>query len=81
MACTGFNFFEFMDFLTSSVMLPLTGLFIALFVGWLMRPDTVRRELEDETHAVFSAWRWVVRYLSPFAVLVVFVLGVYKTFA
>lgn len=77
----GFNFFEFMDFLTSSVMLPLTGLFIALFVGWLMRPDTVRRELEDETHAVFSAWRWVVRYLSPFAVLVVFVLGVYKTFA
>jgi len=77
----GFNFFEFMDFLTSSVMLPLTGLFIAVFVGWLMLPNTVRGELSDEPHGVYSAWRWVLRYLSPVAVSVVFVLGVYKTFS
>ena len=77
----GFNFFEFMDFLTSSVMLPLTGLFIALFVGWLMKPEIVRGELADESSWVFTAWCWVLRYISPAAVLVVFVMGVYKTFS
>jgi NSS family neurotransmitter:Na+ symporter len=77
----GFNFFEFMDFLTSSVMLPLTGLFIALFVGWLMKPEAVRSELADESTPVYLAWRWVLRYVSPLAVLVVFVMGVYKTFS
>ena len=77
----GFNFFEFMDFLTSSVMLPLTGLFIAIFVGWLMKPQAVREELKDESNGTFLVWRWVVRYLSPLAVLVVFVMGIYKTFS
>ena len=76
----GFNFFEFMDFLTSSVMLPLTGLFIAIFVGWIMRPQTVREELSDEVDKVFYRWHWVVRYISPLAILVVFVMGIYKTF-
>ena len=77
----GFNFFEFMDFLTSSVMLPLTGLFIAIFVGWVMRPQTVREELSDEADKVFYRWHWVVRYISPLAILVVFVMGIYKTFS
>lgn len=77
----GFNFFEFMDFLTSSVMLPLTGLFIAIFVGWVMRPQTVREELSDESDKVFYRWHWVVRYISPLAILVVFVMGIYKTFS
>lgn len=77
----GFNFFEFMDFLTSSVMLPLTGLFIAIFVGWVMRPQAVREELSDEADKVFYRWHWVVRYISPLAILVVFVMGIYKTFS
>lgn len=77
----GFNFFEFMDFLTSSVMLPLTGLFIALFVGWMMRPETVRGELADESGRVFKSWYWVLRYISPIAVGIIFVMGLYKTFS
>ena len=77
----GFSFFEFMDFLTASVMLPLTGLFIAIFVGWIMKPDTVREELSDESSRVFLFWRWVLRFISPLLVLVVFVLGLYKTFS
>ena len=77
----GFNFFEFMDFLTSSVMLPLTGLFIAIFVGWIMRPQAVREELSDESDKVFYRWHWVVRYISPLAISVVFVMGIYKTFS
>ena len=76
----GFNFFEFMDFLTASVMLPLTGLFIALFVGWMMKNELVHEELIDEKGWVLLAWQWVLRYIAPPAVLVILCLGVYKTF-
>jgi len=62
-------------------MLPLTGLFIAIFVGWIMRPQSVRDELSDESDRVFWLWRIIVRYVSPLAVLVVFVMGIYKTFS
>ena len=77
----GFNFFEFMDFLTSSVMLPVTGLFIAIFVGWVMKPAIVREELVDEPGTAFAVWRWVLRYIAPVAVLAILVLGIYKTFS
>ena len=77
----GFNFFEFMDFLTSSVMLPVTGLFIAVFVGWIMKPATIHEELEDERHWIYDIWYWILRYIAPVAVLVILVLGIYKTFS
>jgi NSS family neurotransmitter:Na+ symporter len=77
----GFNFFEFMDFLTSSVMLPVTGLFIAIFVGWVMKPAIVREELVDEPGTAFAVWRWVLRMIAPLAVLAILVLGIYKTFS
>lgn len=76
----GFTFFDAMDFLTSSVLLPLTGLLIALFAGWVMS----RSALEDECGADGSQWvplwLWVLKWLSPVAILVVFVMGLWKVF-
>lgn len=73
----GFNFFEFMDFLTSSVMLPLTGLCIAIFVGWMMKEYVVREELADDSPRLFRIWYPLLRYFSPIAVAVVFLVGLY----
>ncbi len=77
----GFTFFDFMDFLTSSFMLPLSGLFIALFVGWIMKPEILAKELMDENRKTFNLWFGVLRFIAPLAVLVILVLGVYKTFS
>src|SRR5690606_143373 len=33
----GNTFFDIMDFVTASVLLPLGGLLIAIFVGWVMK--------------------------------------------
>lgn len=73
----GFNFFEFLDFITSSVMLPLTGLFIAVFVGWVMKEYIVREELADDSPWMMGIWYPLVRYLSPILVAVVLVAGIY----
>jgi NSS family neurotransmitter:Na+ symporter len=72
--------FDFLDFLTSQLMLPLGGLFIALFVGWCMRKAVVEREMDAEGHPIFDIWRFVVRFISPALVALVMILTLIDSF-
>ncbi len=72
--------FDFLDFLTSQVMLPLGGLFIAIFVGWLMSKKVLASEMDAEGHPMLDIWLFVVRYISPVLVIVVFAWTLYQTF-
>lgn len=67
--------FDFLDFLTSQLLLPLGGLFIAVFVGWFMQRRVVEHELEAEGHPLFDVWRFVLRYISPVLIAVVMAIG------
>ena len=75
----GLNFFEFLDYLTANIMLPLGGLFIAIFAGWLMKTDSTKNEL-NTTKNGYNIWLILVRFVAPVAVMVVFlnVVGVIK---
>ena len=74
------GFFNVFDILTANIMLPLGGMLIALFAGWFMSEQATRDELEMRNEWVYQSWRFLVRYISPFAILIVFlnVLGIIK---
>ncbi len=63
--------FDLLDYLTSNIMLPLGGLVIALFAGWVMQRRLVQEELRLYGKG-FEVWYFVLRYLSPVAMIVVF---------
>ena len=65
------NFFELKDYLTSAIMLPVGGLFIAIFVGWVMTEKATREELATTPFA-YQIWRLAIRWLTPVAVIIVF---------
>ncbi|WP_150049172.1 MULTISPECIES: sodium-dependent transporter [Methylomonas] len=73
----GKNIFEFLDFVTANLMLPLGGMAIAIFSGWLMKREHAEHELEVG-HEAFEAWYFLIKYVAPAAVFLVFlhVLGV-----
>lgn len=75
----GFNIFEGLDFLTANIMLPLGGMFIAIFVGWVMQRDIVKNEINLSSKA-FISWDFVVKVIAPLAVFIVFSLAIYKQF-
>ncbi len=77
---SGIYVFESLDFLTSQIMLPLGGLFIALFVGWLMRRAIVASEMDAEGHPLFEIWLFVVRYISPALVALVMIFSLADKF-
>ena len=73
----GMNFFELIDFVTTSIMLPLGGLLTAIFVGWFVKHDLLRQELHLDSRRFFQIWQWLLRYISPVAVLAIFIAGLY----
>jgi len=66
------TFFDLLDFVTANIMLPLGGLFIALFVGWAMSRRSTAEELQIAMPIAYGLWRFLVRYLTPLAVVIVF---------
>lgn len=67
----GLNIFETLDKLTSTILLPLGGLLMAIFAGYFMRKEHVQEELSLSNRA-FKLWRFTNNYISPVAIVAVF---------
>jgi NSS family neurotransmitter:Na+ symporter len=65
------TFFDLLDFLASNILLPLGGLLIALFAGWVMSRASSAEELALGNLG-YRTWRFVLRYIAPLAILLVF---------
>lgn len=69
------NFFDFLDFLTAKILLPLSGLLICLFIGWYMHKGIVWREITNNgTLKVryFIIYVFILRYIAPIAIVAIF---------
>ena len=66
------TFMDNFDYLTSNIMLPLGGLAITLFCGWVMSRNSSSAELNVGTGRVYKLWLFSTRYIAPVAVVFVF---------
>ncbi|MFN3579791.1 MAG: sodium-dependent transporter [Pseudomonas sp.] len=69
----GKTLFESIDYLTSRILLPLGGLLFALFAGWVLGRDVFRAELALKHPRLFPVVYWLLRYVAPVGVVIVFV--------
>ena len=68
------TFFDLLDTLTSKVMLPLGGLMMAIFVGFIVKKNIVEAELSLSTF-IFNLWRFIIKFIAPIAVTLIFING------
>ncbi|WP_116473586.1 sodium-dependent transporter [Zobellella maritima] len=66
----GKTFFGVLDYLTSGWFLPLGGLFIAIFAGWVMTRRATEQELGRGLG--YRLWYYTIRYISPVAIVIMF---------
>ena len=75
----GKNFFDWVDFVTAAIMLPLGGLIMAIFVGFIIEKERVYNLMKPQLGFFFEIWYFSLRYIVPFALVVVMlnVMGVF----
>ncbi len=69
------DFFTLTDHLTSNLGLPVGGLLIAVFAGWVMTRDSTLQELQLTDGLEYKAWRFLIRYVAPPAIVFVLAAG------
>jgi NSS family neurotransmitter:Na+ symporter len=67
----GKTFFDLVDYLTANIMLPLGGLLIAIFVGWISKQHLAEAELST-ARVFFSLWWFVIRFVAPVGIFLIF---------
>ena len=68
----GLGIFDALDYLTANLMLPLGGLVIAIFSAYIVKQTIIREELDTPHAWIYVLWRGTLRYLTPLAILAVF---------
>ena len=64
--------FDNLDFLTSNILLPLGGLAIVIFAGWVMSRNSSADELDPDAGRGYRAWRFSAQWIAPVSVVLIF---------
>ncbi|MDW5443653.1 sodium-dependent transporter [Polaromonas sp. SM01] len=75
----GLNLFDLFDVVSSNILLPAGGIFIALFVGWVWGFDKFRQSLSNHgqlrNEKLVRTVFFLLRYVSPLLILIVMLKG------
>jgi NSS family neurotransmitter:Na+ symporter len=75
----GMTMFDLYDFLTSNLLLPLGGLFLCLFAGWVWGEAKVRAALSNDgalaNRSVITIFLFLVKYVAPLTIVLILLRG------
>ena len=73
----GLQFLDFFDFITNSVLMPITALCTAIFVGYVMKPKFIIEEVEVSGKFRFKRlFVIMIKYVAPVCLLIILVSSV-----
>jgi len=61
--------FDLIDYFTANLLMPLGGILMAVFVGWLVKPEVLAADLNFGSKTLFNIWLWMIRVVAPLAIL------------
>jgi NSS family neurotransmitter:Na+ symporter len=74
----GKTFFDLFDYLSSNILMPLGGIFLCLFVGWVWGEEKMRDALTNGGELALPILKplfFIIRYVSPLLILIVMLKG------
>ena len=69
--------FDWFDFITGQIFLPVVGFLTCIFIGWFVPHDTVRSEFDKGGKSryhkqIFHTYLFLIKYVCPLAILFIF---------
>lgn len=65
------NFFDSLDYLASSWMLPIGGIFISIFTGWVVSKEIRNESFAKDHEGVYRLIVFLLKYVAPLLVFLV----------
>ncbi|MDE6331722.1 MAG: sodium-dependent transporter [Muribaculaceae bacterium] len=69
----GKTIFELFDYVASNIIMPLGGMLISVFVGWVLKRQTFDLELKPAPRMLLNALVFSLRFIAPGAIALIFI--------
>ncbi len=70
----GMSFFDFISYFAESLLMPLSGLFMCIFIGYVWKPENAVDEISNHGKLKFFSknyWIFMIKYIAPVAIFVI----------
>ena len=77
----GFQFLDFFDFISNSVIMPIVALLTCILIGYVIKPQALIEEIEQG--GIFKRKRLftvIIKYIAPVCILVILISSVLSAF-
>lgn len=71
------DMFSILDYVTANIMLPLGGILVAIYVGWVLKPSLYADQAGMPAGSMRLIWLWIVRLFAPIAIVAILINGVF----
>ena len=71
----GMGIFDFFDFLVAKLIMPVGGMLMCVFLGWVVDERVLRGELTNGgtlRSPLYPVYRFIIRYFAPVCILLIF---------
>ncbi|MBO4940967.1 MAG: sodium-dependent transporter [Clostridia bacterium] len=76
----GLQFLDFFDFISNSVLMPFVAFFTCIFVGYVLKPQSLIEEVELSSKFKRKAlFTFVIKYLAPICIVLILISSVLDT--
>ena len=72
----GMGFFDLFDFIVAKLIMPIGGMLICVFLGWIVDEKVLRAEITNMgtlRALYYPVFRFIIRYLAPICILLIFI--------
>ena len=68
----GLNLFDFFDYITSNILLPLNTIILCIVIGWFVKLRNIRAFRNKMVYAIFN---FLLRFVTPAALTILILFG------
>lgn len=79
----GMGFFDLFDFLVAKLIMPIGGMLMCVFLGWVVDERVLRAEMTNHgtlKSPLYPTYRFIIRYVAPLCIFLIFAneLGLFR---
>ena len=70
----GMGFFDLFDFIASNIFLPIGGILVSIYAGWVIGMDNIKDEVTNGGTVAFRGevfYTFIIKYIAPIAIFII----------